>query len=411
MASVKRTVSLVVAASCLCGWFAALPGTQVAASVPASAPSFPSPPPPRVMAQSVVVMDADNGQVLYAKQPHVRRAPASTTKLMTMLLIVKAIEEHRARWNEEVSVTPDAYKVAVEPGVSNAFLDPREHFTLLDMMKFIAVISANDASVAVADKLAGDRHAFAAQMNAEAKALGLTGTHYVNPDGLPAPGHYTTAYDLAVLSRYLVNHYPQVLRFTKMPQLTIPADRLRHTVTWPNTDELLGHYPGLDGLKTGYTDDAGYCFVGTAQRDGRRLIVVVMGDTKTNKDQRFIDTAKLLDYGFHAFHHVQVARAGQPLAQTVPVDNGSRRQLTVDVRDGLSVDLPPGVRGTVDLVAKELQAPVRKGQVVGQLEYVVNGHTVVSAPVVASEDDPKARWITQLFRSLGAWIGHLFHRL
>ncbi|MCL6548182.1 MAG: D-alanyl-D-alanine carboxypeptidase [Alicyclobacillus sp.] len=364
-----------------------------------------------MLAQSVVVMDAANGQVLYAKNPYVRRAPASTTKLMTMLLIMKAVREHRASWSDEVPVTPDAYQVAVEPGVSDAFLDPREHFTLLDMMKFIAVISANDASVAVADKLAGDKQAFAAQMNAEAKALGLKGTHYVNPDGLPAPNHYTTAYDLAVLSRYIVNHYPQILKFTKMPKLTIPGDALRKPVTWPNTDELLGHYPGLDGLKTGYTEDAGYCFVGTAERSGRRLVVVVMGDTKNDKNQRFVDTAKLLNYGFHAFRQVQAAAPGETLEQTVPVKDGSRVQLPIQAPAGLTVDLPSGVKGHTELTVRPLQAPVKKGQIVGQLAYVVNGQAVVSTPVAAAQDDPQARWITLMFRHLGGWIGHLLHRL
>lgn len=352
-------------------------------------------------------MNAASGQILYEKNPNERRAPASTTKLMVMYLIEKALAAHQASLNQIVPVTPDAYQVATEPDVSDAYLDPREHFTLEDMLKFIAVISANDATVAVADALAGDQQAFVDDMNAEARQLHLTNTHYMNPDGLTQAGHYTSALDLATLARDLVTTYPQVLDYTKLPYVTV-----RHGNTWPSTNELLGKYPGVDGLKTGYTADAGYCFVGTAEQNGVRLIAVVMADTTNDIHQRFLDTAALFDYGFHQFQQSTAARADVPIAQTVTVPNGSDLNLQVEPAQNLVVDLPPGVKGTLQVVSNpSVNAPVQKGQDVGQLEYVVNGQPVVSVPIVAVQNDPKAGFLKRMWRGFVHWLGHLLHQL
>ncbi|MCL6599227.1 MAG: D-alanyl-D-alanine carboxypeptidase [Alicyclobacillus macrosporangiidus] len=370
-----------------------------------------APAPPVVKAQSVVLMDADNGQILYEKNADERRAPASTTKIMTMLLVMEAVANHKVRWEDEVPVTPDAYRVATTSDVSNAYLDPREHFTLRDMMDFIAVLSANDATVAVADKIGGDKDNFVAMMNQEAQRLGLTGTHYMNPDGLPQDNHYTTAMDLAKLSRYLIEHYPEVLEFTSKPTVTIKSQVRKQSDTWPNTDEMIGKYPGVDGLKTGFTDDAGYCFVGTAQRNGVRLISVVMGDTKNDIHQRFVDTQKLFDYGFQQFTETKAATHGQTLSYTVPVPDGKTTQLPVTAADDLIVDLPAGVQGQVKFVSQRVTAPVHQGQKVGTLEYVVNGSVIAQTDAVAAGEDPKANWFVRLLRGIGRWLGGLLHRL
>jgi serine-type D-Ala-D-Ala carboxypeptidase (penicillin-binding protein 5/6) len=371
-----------------------------------STSAFSIPQPPTTKAQSVVLMDADSGQVLYAKDADQRRAPASTTKLMTMYLLEKAIHNHQVSLTDEVPVTPDAYQVATEADVSDAYLDPREHFTVQDMLKFIAVISANDATVAVADKLAGDKSAFVNEMNAEAKALGLTNTHFENPDGLPVANHYMSARDLATLAKDLVDSYPDILQYTSLPNVTV-----RKGQTWPSTDDLVGHYPGLDGLKTGYTADAGYCYVGTAKQNGVRLIVVVMADTKNDISQRFRDAEALLDYGFHNFTETTVARKGTLLTQTVKVSNGSHTNLQVSPAQDLVVDLPTGVKGNLQVSATAQKPPIKKGQAVGTLNYVVNGQAVTSVPIVAAEDDNKAGFFTRIFRGIGHFFGNLFHRL
>lgn len=367
-------------------------------------PGVKMPTPPKLQAVSAVLMDADNGQILYAKNPDERRAPASTTKIMTMLLVMQAVAEHRASWTDEVPVTPDAYQVGTMPDVSSAYLDPKEHFTLEDMMKFVAVISANDATVAIADKLAGSKQNFVAEMNKEAQTLGLTGTHYMNPDGLPQDGHYTTARDLATLARYLVTEYPQVLTYTSMKDVTV-----RKGNTWPNTDQLLGKYPGIDGLKTGFTQDAGYCFVGTAERDGVRLISVVMGDP--SEAQRFADTKALFDYGFSQFHEAEPVQANSSLPDVVNVSGGRRWTIHVKAKDNLIVDLPQGVQGQVQVHLKPATAPVHQGDAMGEIDYVVNGATVASVPAVAAEDDPKANFLVRglrgLFMAIGRWLAHV----
>lgn len=381
--------------------FAAAASTNSTTQAPVTMPV-----PPAVLAKSVVLMNADNGQILYQKDPNERRAPASTTKLMTMLLIMKAIQEHKVSWTDIVPVTPDAYAVAQERGVSDAYLDPTEHFTLREMMGFISVLSANDATIAVADDLGGDQQGFVAMMNAEARKLDLTGTHYSNADGLPAADHYTTALDLATLARHLVKDYPQTLQFTSMRQVFVRKGNI-----WPSTDQLLGHYNGVDGLKTGYTSDAGYCYVGTAMQNGVRLISVVMGDTKNNDTQRFVDTAKLFDYGFQQFKEQQIVAKGAPLSQTLYVQNGRHQRLTVVVPAGLVVDVPGGMTGSLALSTKSLTAPVKTGQRVGSLEYVVNGHPIVQTDVTAAADDPAASFITRWARGLGQWFSNLLHHL
>jgi len=388
------------------GTVAMLLSTTTPALADSSSPTYPLPQAPSVLAKSVVLMNAANGQILYQLDPDERRAPASTTKLMTMYLAMKALAQHQVSLTDEVPVTPDAYKVAVEPGVSDAYLDPKEHFTMDEMLKFISVISANDATVAVADKLAGDQTTFVGEMNQEAQTLHLTNTHYMNPDGLQEDNHYTSARDLAVLARDLVQKYPSILSYTSLPEVTV-----RKGNTWTSTDELVGHYPGVDGLKTGYTSDAGYCYVGTAMQNGVRLIVVVMADTKTDIHQRFRDAAKLLDYGFHDFHQITASRQKVALADKLTVANGSQTELPVTVARDFVVDLPTGVQGTLKLQADKVSAPVKAGQQVGTLNYVVNGQTLASTPAIAVNADSKANWFVRLFRAIGHAIMSLLHRL
>lgn len=370
--------------------------------------SIAMPQPPVVLAKSIVVMNAQNGQILYEKDADERRAPASTTKIMTMLLAMEAVQKHQVSWGDEVPVTPDAYKVAVQPDVSNAYLDPKEHFTLDDMMKFIAVLSANDATVAVADKIGGDTANFVNMMNQKAKEIGLTGTHYMNPDGLPEDNHYTTARDLAKLAQYVVQNYPDVLKYTSIPSIQVRSKN----GTWPSTDGLLGHYPGVDGLKTGYTEDAGYCYVGTAQQNGVRLISVVMGDTKNNEHQRFDDTAKLFDYGFHQFTVTTVAKKGEVLKDTIDVPNGSDTSLAIAPKEDLLADLPNGVTGKIQLEKEDqLSAPIEKGDKVGTLSYVVGNKIVAQTDVVAADNDKKANWFIRMLRAIGHFFSNLFHKL
>lgn len=381
--------------------------TSFADSLTPTPSSIQMPAPPSLMAGSAILIDAQNGQILYSKDVNERRAPASTTKLMTMFLVLQAIHNHKLNWTDIVPITSDAYNVATEQGVSDAYLDPKEQFTVKEMMQFVAVLSANDATVALADKVAGDQQSFVNDMNAEAQKLGLHDTHYMNVDGLPQDNHYSSAGDLARLAQYLVVNYPEILQFSSMPQVTV-----RHGNTWPNTDELIGHYQGVDGLKTGFTSEAGYCYVGTAQRNGERFIAVVMDDTTTNIHQRFTDAAALFDYGFNQFTHTTLAPGNKDLQKTINVPNANDTSLTVRPAKDFIVDLPTGVHGTLKLTPiKDISAPIKKGQTVGTLSYVVKGTTISSVPVVATDKDGKANWFIRMLRAIGNFFSHLVHSL
>jgi D-alanyl-D-alanine carboxypeptidase (penicillin-binding protein 5/6) len=364
------------------------------------------PAPPSTQAKSIILMDADNGQILYSKNADDRRAPASTTKLMTMLLAMKAVQDHKLNWTDQVPITQDAYNVAVEPGVSDAYLDPKEKFTVQDMMKFIAVLSANDATVALADKIGGDKESFVNMMNAEAKAIGLTGTHYMNPDGLQEDNHYTTARDLATLARYLVTNFPEVTQYTSMPEIQVRQS----TQPWPNTDQLVGKYPGLDGIKTGFTSQAGYCFVGTAKQNNERLISVVLGDT--SETQRFVDTRKLLDWGYHQYAEMSPIHKGQDVKQSAFIENAKHQSLPVTVNQDMIIAVPSGTNGSLKFVPNtDVKAPVKQGATVGTFQYVVNNKVVATQPAVASQDDGKANWFIRLLRAIGRWFSHLLQHL
>lgn len=371
------------------------------------------PTPPTVTAASVLLMDADNGQILYEKNPNERRAPASTTKIMTMLLVMEALAAHKVSWTDIVPVTPDAYKVATEPGVSDAYLDPRQKLTLEQMMKYVAVLSANDATVAVGDFIGGDKQSFVQLMNQKAQKLGMTGTHYMNADGLPVANHYSTAHDLAILARYLIEKYPDILRYSTIPTAKIQNVNTGKSFIAPNTDELIGKYPGLDGLKTGFTSEAGYCFVGTAKQNGVRLISVVLG-SKSNAT-RFSDTQKLFDYGFHQFSEQKLLTAGQKLKGTIAVPDGKSTEITATASTNVIMDLPTGVTSNLTLKADTVSAPIKKGDPVGKVDFVVNNQVISSDAALAATDDGKANFIVRFWRhiahAIGQWFSHLLHRL
>jgi serine-type D-Ala-D-Ala carboxypeptidase (penicillin-binding protein 5/6) len=360
--------------------------------------------PPTINAAAAELIDAKTGQILYEKNIHDRREPASTTKIMTMLLIEQAIANGQVKLTDPVEVTPEAVKIETEG--SGAWLKEGEKWTMEDMLKFIAVPSGNDAAVAAAQKLAGSIPAFVDRMNQEAKKLGLNDTHFANPDGLHDPNHYTSAHDLAIMARELITKHPDVLKYTSIQSLTVRNGQN----VFMNTDQLLGKYPGLDGLKTGFTDEAGYCFVGTAEQNGMRLISVVLG---ANSDEsRFTETTKLLDFGFHNFKEFKLAAKDEPLKDsTVTVEKGVSTKVSVAPAQDLIVTLQPGQEKQLvkKVTFNSVQAPVKKGQVVGTLQYVLNGKVVQSVDLQATEDDDKASFLRLFFRGIGNLIGSVFH--
>ena len=340
------------------------------------------------------LINANTGQVLYANHIMARHYPASLVKLMTSLLALDAVHKGQLTLNSIIPVSQQAFQVAQTPGLSVAYINPAEHIPLWKMLEYMYVVSADDAAVAVGDALGGSEASFARMMNEKAHQLGLTGTHYTNASGLQDPNQYTTARDMGILARYLIAHDPIVLKYASMKGMFI------HPGQYGNTyDQLLGQYPGLDGLKTGSTDQAGYCFVGTAKRGNLRLISVILHDSSFQNV--FQDTANLLDFGFTQFHTQKIRLANQPLTQQVWVKNGSDQQLSVAPHQDITVQMMRGTSKVNEVLSvSQRTAPIAAGQKVGMDDIVVNGHTVLQVPVYAVNADPKAGFIVKVWRSI-----------
>ena len=333
-----------------------------------------------IAAKSAVLIDAGSGQLLFEKNAHEKMPPASITKIMTLLLVVEAIEEGKIGWDDMVSCSEHAASM----GGTQIWLEPGEEMRLEDLFKAAAVNSANDASMALAEYVAGSEEAFVEQMNARAQELGMTDTTFVNPTGLDAEGHVSTAWDIALMSRELLRH-PKVTEYT-----TIWMDSLRDGKTaLTNTNKLVRFYEGCTGLKTGTTDGAGSCLSASATRDGLSLIAVSMGST-TSED-RFASCRTLLNYGFSAFESFTPEVPKEELApvtikggiaETVPLTLSSSESILV--AKGRSAD----VSRTVE-VPTEAEAPVEKGAQLGQAIFSLDGQVLAKLPILAGEAVPR----------------------
>ena len=338
-----------------------------------------------VAGKSALLMDAATGQVLYEKNAHEALAPASVTKVMTMLLIMEAIDAGKIGWNDMVT----ASETAAAKGGSQIYLKAGESMSVSDMVKSIAVSSANDCACAMAEFIAGSEVAFVAQMNKRARELGMEHTHFVNCTGLDdeseAAQHLTCAYDIAVMSRQLLVHHPDIKKFT-----TIWMDTVRNgSFGLANTNKLVRFYQGATGLKTGFTAKAGYCLSASALRDGMELIAVVMG--AENSKDRFAACKSMLDYGFANFAlvapetkngSVAVKMGTHGYVEAVPaqqvqllVDKGQRNDVTVQVQ-----------------LEESVEAPVSRGQKLGTLTVRSGEQILAQISMVAAESVPKLTW-------------------
>ena len=344
-----------------------------------------------VEAQAALLMEKTTGQVLYAKNEHEQLEPASVTKVMTLLLAMEALDEGRIRYDDTVTVS--AY--AASMGGSQVFLSEGEQITVEDLFKAICVASGNDASVAMAEHIAGVTELFVEQMNARAKQLGMNDTHFVNCTGLPAEGHVTSAWDIALMSRELILHHPDIRRFT-----TIWMDTLRGgSFQLSNTNKLIRFYDGATGLKTGSTDAAGFCISATAERDGMELIAVIMkGQTA---DKRNTDAKTLLNYGFSTYALAEIAPQ-EPLAP-VPVRLGAEDAVQPVLPSGSTLLVEKTKTGqltqSVELPA-EVEAPVAAGQALGTLTVRAGDEVLLELPLQAEQAVEKLSWGGMLTRLL-----------
>ncbi|MFW5980246.1 MAG: D-alanyl-D-alanine carboxypeptidase family protein [Halanaerobiales bacterium] len=353
-----------------------------------------------IEAPSAILMEAETGQVLYEKNPDEKRPPASITKIMTMLLVMEYAEKGEVDFDEEVTIS----EYAASMGGSQIYLGANDKLTIEELMEAVTIASANDASVALAETIGGSYNNFIEMMNEKASELGMDNTKFVNSTGLPAADeeHYSTAYDIAIMSREIVE-YEKVLEWATiwMDHLNL-GDRKAMLV---NTNKLINNYPDLDGLKTGHTQSAGFCLAATARRDDMRLISVILGaDTEKQKDE---ETAKLLNYGFNSFNKEVIIEEGEKV-DDINIPNGEKRFVSGYIDEDLKVALQRGEEDELEIETKikdDISAPISKGDVVGQRIVKLDGEELGMVNIVAEEDVKKASIFVRLWRSFVNWIG------
>ena len=325
---------------------------------------------------SALLMEKETGTVLLQQNAHQKLEPASVTKVMTLLLVMEAVDSGRLSLDESVPVSAHAAGM----GGSQVYLKEGERLSVSDLIKCVAVVSGNDCAVALAERLSGSESAFVEQMNQKAQALGMEDTHFVNCTGLPAPGHLTSAYDIALMSRQLLLHHPDIRQYT-----TIWTDSIRNgAFGLTNTNRLIRFYDGATGLKTGFTASAQYCMSAAAQRNGMELIAVVMKAPTTA--QRFQDASCLLDYGFANY----ALLTPQPEGPLAPIDvllgqsKTVQPQLQRECRLLVEKAQADQITTRVDLT-RDVQAPVDPGQTLGEFQVYVGEQLRDTVPIVAAQ--------------------------
>lgn len=348
-------------------------------------------------ATSAVLMDAASGQILYEKESHKELAPASVTKLMTLLVAADAVASGKVKLTDKVTASENACKL----GGSQIYLEPGETFTLEQMLFAIAVGSANDGCVAVAEHIDGTHDAFVEQMNRKAQDLGLKNTHFVNAYGLPAEGHYTCAYDLAMIAKAALN-YPLVRKLTSTKEYDLRDGKFK---LW-NTNKLLWWYPGADGFKTGWTNEAKYCLASTVERNGLRLICVVMGVPQVRG--HFAESMKIYNYGFAKYEFKQFAPANQRQG-VVKVCKGTENEVNAITERALGATVEKGKDKNLWVETKlnpEISAPIQKGQKLGEILLYRNDQLQTSVNLVADHSVAKAGVVEQMRRTLKGVFGY-----
>lgn len=351
--------------------------------------------------KSALLMEEDTGTILYEQNSHEALPPASVTKVMTLLLIYEGERDGKFEWTDTVQVSEHAASM----GGSQVFLEEGETQTAADMTKSIAIASANDAAVAMAEFLAGSEEAFVQKMNERAKELGMEDTNFVNACGLDTEGHVSSAYDIALMSRELMENFPEIKEYTTTWQDSIVHKTRRGEETFglTNTNKLIQWYDGATGLKTGSTGNALYCLSGTAERDGMGLIAVVMAapDYKV----RFREVMQLLDYGFANYAIEKGREKGYAMGE-VPVEKGMMDTVEAVVAEEISVLVPKGKESqweTRTELLPAVSAPVEAGTKVGELVYLRDGEEVGRVELTAGENVEKANVDTMLRRMLAGW--------
>ena len=350
-------------------------------------------------ATSAIMIEASTGEILFQKNKDEKLAPASMTKMMSMLIIIEEIENGNLKWDEMITTSERASSM----GGSQIFLKAGEKMSVTDLLKGIAIASGNDAVVALAERISGSEESFVKRMNTRAKDLGLKNTNFVNSTGLTEDNHYSSAYDMSLIAKELVKH-EKILEFTSTYE-----DYLRKYTKSPfwlvNTNRLVRFKEGVDGLKTGFTKEAGYCLTATMKKDNMRLITVVMKEEDTNK--RSADTSKMLDYGFNVYM-VQTILDEKTTIEKQKVELG--KKLTTEIVPKESITILNKKNEEIKNITyktniNKIIAPVKKGDKVGTIDIIEEGKVISTIDATVKENIEKANIFTVYLRNLKEVVG------
>ena len=349
--------------------------------------------------KSAVLMDVSTGQVLYEKNSHEKLPPASVTKVMTMLLIVEALDSGKIKLDDQVQVSETASSM----GGSQIFLEPGEIQKVDTLLKGIAVASANDACVAMAEHLAGSVEEFVVQMNAKAKQLGMKDTNFVNTNGLPVDNHYTTAYDIALMSRELLKH-ETISKYLTTWMDSVVVGKKQATIGIANTNKMVKHYQGTTGVKTGFTQQAKYCLSASAKRGDTHLVAVTLG--AETSPERFKDSSALLNFGFANYESVKLCSKNDNIS-ALTLDKAEDNKINLVAKDDLSVLIKKG--GAKDFTRKvklkqDTTLPIKKGTTLGVVEIYSGDKLIGKVDLVNTKDVNKASYLQMLQRVINQMI-------
>ena len=342
-----------------------------------------------IKSESGIIMEASTGKILFDKNMDEQKSPASMTKIMTMLLTVEAIESGKISLEDEVNISANASKM----GGSQVYLEENSMATVEMLLKSIAIGSANDASVAVAEKIGGTESNFVNMMNKRAKELGAVNTTFKNPHGLDEEGHLTTAHDLALIARELIKH-EEILKLTSTYETTI-THKNGKSLWLVNTNKLIKFYNGLDGLKTGFTDNAGYCLTGTMLRNNMRLITVTM--KAPTKEDRNTDTINLMEYAYSMYYKSTLIKKDKKIGDMF-IDNAKKRKVSYYLKEDASVILDKDVRNikyNYSVKLNNVKAPLKKNDVVGTLTLHLNNQDI-NYNLIVKENIKKSNYFVRL---------------
>lgn len=351
--------------------------------------------------KSALLMEASTGEIIYEMNSHDKLEPASVTKIMTMLLTMEALENGRINLEDKVTISRNASKITG----TCLLLEEGEIRTVNDLLIGIAVESANDASVAMAEHIAGSEEEFVRMMNDKAKELGMADTQFKNPHGLHEEGHITSAHDIAVMSRELLK-YEKIFDYISIYMTKVTVGKKNNVVReLANKNKMVRFYDDVDGIKTGFTENAMYCISATAKRNNLRFISVIMGAPSTGS--RNNDARKLLDYGFANYSTYAVGKKGDVI-KTIEVLKGNKNTVNAIIENDVNVLIKKGEEKQIEkqvLIPEKISAPLSKGDKLGEIVVIKNGETIQSIPIVSQEDVSKASFFNNIYKAIRYWLG------